>query len=71
MKRNRFLEFIGFRYVANHNSMEIHRLKTEHKNCHIEAMTNAGYCTALWADHLMFFKGYNGCRWCYKEKDNG
>lgn len=64
------MEAIGFRYIANHRSKEIHRVDHLHKNCRIETMQHAGYNTA-WRMRRLLNRRYNGCRWCFKEADNG
>ena len=72
MKRNKILEKIGFRFIVNHNSGEVHRVKDLHVNCGIEAMTNAGYCTKFRVKKLYKRdEKYNGCYWCNKEEDKG
>jgi len=70
MKRNKFLEFIGFKFIANNNTGEIHRVETLSKACRISMMTNARYITGRKVRKLLK-KGHNGCRFCYAEKDNG
>lgn len=67
--RNRFLELF-FGYIANHNTKEIHRVKTLTKNCFVAQMSKAGYCNRYRVNRLLK-KGYNGCRHCFKEEDNG
>ena len=71
MKRNKFLELIGYKYIFNHNSKEIHRVTGINSPCRVEYMTNAEYCTTKKAKRLIDNGGYNGCRYCYKEADNG
>ncbi|MDR1347365.1 MAG: hypothetical protein LBJ63_02895 [Prevotellaceae bacterium] len=68
MKRSGFLESIGFRFIANHRTGEIHRVDSLHVNCNIEAMTRAGYCTWLW-HKILLRRGYNGCYWCNREEN--
>jgi hypothetical protein len=69
MKRSKFLEMIGFRYVLNHNprSLEIHRVDDLKKNCNVEAMTNAGYHTKLSQFIARKWFGYDGCAKCNKK----
>ena len=71
MKRNKFLELIGYKFIANHNSKEIHRVTGITNQCRLLPMTNAEYCSAKTAKRLIKDSGYNGCRYCYKEADNG
>jgi hypothetical protein len=68
MKRSGFLEGIGFRYIVNRRTGEIHRVRDLHVNCNIEAMTRAGYCTWLWHKILLMI-GYNGCYWCNRKEN--
>lgn len=79
MDRNKFLEFIGFGYIVNHNpkSKEIHRVRGKvigrgmRKTClrNLPSMKYAGYATGFWAWYLITFRGYNGCYYCWRSKD--
>jgi hypothetical protein len=69
MKRNKLLEAAGFRYVANHRTLEIHRVENLHVNCKIEKIKHGGYCTWLWHFVLLKVGGYNGCYWCNKKEN--
>jgi hypothetical protein len=68
MKRSRILEATGFRYIANHRTMEIHRVDNLHTNCLVPYMKNAGYCTWLW-HKVLLMTGYNGCHWCNRKEN--
>jgi hypothetical protein len=68
MKRNKLLEKLGFRYIANHSTGEIHRVDSLHVNCGIGLMKNAGYCTWLYHKALSRI-GYNGCYWCNRKEN--
>jgi hypothetical protein len=68
MKRNRLLESIGFRFIANRRTGEIHRVDSLHVNCNTEAMTRAGYCTWLW-HRILLMIGYNGCYRCNRKEN--
>ena len=70
---NKFMYRIIFCFIANRATKEIHRLKNQHTNCRLKHMSwkNKFHCTRLWAWYLIRFKGYNGCRWCFPEKDKG
>lgn len=63
--------FWGKYYVVNHNKKEIHRLWHKHVNCLNIARKNREYVTETQALILIAEKEYNGCRWCWPEKDNG
>ena len=70
MKRNKILEWLGFRFIVNHNSGEVHRVDNLQTNCNIEAMTNAGYCTKFRVKKLYKRnEKYNGCAKCNKSED--
>ena len=61
-------KLIGQKYVANPHTLEIHKLKTLHHNCHIEYIQNKIYLTN--AGHIDYlYNGYNGCRWCNQAED--
>jgi hypothetical protein len=67
MKPNKFLTAIGFRYVVNRETKEIHRATF----CqHVAKMSHPRLCTGWWARRLLMM-GYDGCRWCWPEKNNG
>lgn len=69
MKRSKLLEWIGFRYILNHNpkSKEIHRVSDLKTNCNVDIMASAGYHT--WISQLIARKmfGYDGCHKCNRK----
>ena len=67
--KEKMLVFFGFGYVINHASREIHRLSRKHKNCLYNMMDKKKYTTKEHAYYLIFSKGYNGCKWCFKEEN--
>lgn len=67
MKINKFKKFFGYKYIANHNSKEIHRIEDITKYCHISLMKNATQETRRKAIKLLH-NGYDGCKHCYKDK---
>ncbi|HCY40423.1 MAG TPA: hypothetical protein DHV48_03580 [Prolixibacteraceae bacterium] len=71
--KERWFMFWGFRYVVNHRSRskEIHNLERKHKNCQTERISARQFVTLKQAQKLIKNHGYNGCRWCWKEVDNG
>ena len=73
MRRNKFLEKIGFHYLLNKNSNEMHDVRVNHKNCHLDKMTNVRYFffkkSAI--RQMRRSKWVNGCRWCLKKWDTG
>jgi len=66
-----WFKFWGLGYLVNHNRKEIHRLKYKHVNCLTAAMTNKSYVSKSKALKLIDDGPYNGCRYCWKEKDEG
>jgi hypothetical protein len=58
----------GCRVLANHGSREIHLLNRERPNCRIDMIKD--YSISRYADKWLE-RGYNGCRFCFKEKDRG
>lgn len=67
MKRNNLLERIGFRYILNHNSKEIHRVADLKTNCNVDLMVSAGYHTKLSQFIARKLFGYDGCQKCNKK----
>jgi hypothetical protein len=63
------LPIIGFNYVINHSTRQIHRLKNKKSDCLIEQMINKKYGNKLYVSYLLKYKKYDGCKHCYKEKD--
>ena len=70
MERNYFLEFLGYRYYANHRTKEIHRANSTDSRCRFDLMTKVERITKRKLKKLLA-TGYNGCRWCMKEYDLG
>jgi hypothetical protein len=70
MKRRSRLWELFFPFITNERSKEVHRVKTLSPNCHIDIMANGKYRTRRKVRKLLA-DGYNGCRWCFNEKDNG
>ena len=71
--KEKWFLFWGMGYVVNHRarSKEIHRLKTKHKNCQTERISNRQYVSKRKALKLIREHGYNGCCFCWKEVDKG
>lgn len=70
--KEKWMKFWGYGYVVNlhKRSREIHKLSNKHVNCNLHMMTNYKYVSSKTAFKLLE-EGYNGCRYCWKEKDNG
>lgn len=71
--KEKWMKFWGYGYVANlrPSSLEIHRLDKKHTNCRLEMITDKIYVTRKKALKMIRNDGFNGCRWCWKEKDLG
>jgi len=60
------LKVLGYKYVVNNHTDEIHKLSNIKTNCHLELMTDINYVKS---SEELLKDGYNGCRWCYNETD--
>ena len=65
------MEWLGFRFVLNRNTGEVHDLRNERKNCRIDMMTNMRYMRRRKVVKLIKAGEANGCRWCLKKWDTG
>lgn len=62
----------GKKYVWNRNTNEVHDLSRKHTNCHLELMTDKKYINIEEVFELYLLDvNADGCRFCYKEQDNG
>ena len=68
--KEKWFHLWGLGFVVNLRSKEIHRLKSKHRNCNTEKIRRVRYVSQKTAVRLLQ-KGYNGCRWCWKEQDFG
>lgn len=67
MTHNPILEFLGFKYVLNTKSKEIHNVKNLHKNCNFESLKHGKYISKRKMQKLT--KDVSKlCRWCNKKK---
>lgn len=64
---------LGYGYVTNSKSKEIHRLRHKHVSCHLKEMKHKSYITRKKALELINMQGskWNGCRWCWESRDTG
>ncbi|MHC1780063.1 MAG: hypothetical protein AB9922_07475 [Bacteroidales bacterium] len=69
MKRSKIKEALGFRYIYNPGTKEIHFVKTMTSQCGLQNMTRGRYCTFLFAAMLMAYRNYNGCAHCLPLRD--
>lgn len=65
---NRFLMLLGYTYLVNKHTKEIHDLKNPHNNCHVESMSEKNKFLASQKEVNKLLEEYDGCRWCMKEK---
>lgn len=65
------LSLLGYKYVANKNTKEIHNFLVPHHNCHKDLMARKSkkYLTTKGKNKLLASGEYNGCRWCMKSED--
>ena len=63
---NKIREMMGYRYMVNLRSKEIHDLKNTHANCNLELIVHKKFITQKML-HQYLHNGYNGCRWCMPE----
>ena len=70
IKRSWFLELLGFKYIVNHHTKEIHRAESTDSRCRFFLMTKAERINKKKLQKLLT-QGYNGCRWCMREYDLG
>lgn len=70
MKRSKFLEWIGYKFIANHRTKEVHIASKMTDRCRLIFMRNAEYVSEKRVKKL-YESGYNGCRFCNKENDKG
>lgn len=67
--REKVAKFFGYGYRVNLNTKEIHRLSNNHINCLPGENKRTMYVNRRTAIELIAKRGFNGCRWCWKEKD--
>jgi hypothetical protein len=70
MKRKLVFELIGFRYLVNHHTREVHRVGHLTAQCSIKWAARLGYATGMWAWWLVRYRGYNGCYFCWRRRDS-
>jgi hypothetical protein len=59
-------KMLGYTYMVNLSSKEIHDLKNTHVNCNLELIVHKKFITKrMLKEYLQ--NGYNGCRWCMPE----
>lgn len=54
---------IGFRYIVNLNTGEIHDSQNRQYGCHLELMKHKRFITEKQM-HGLIERGFDGCRWC-------
>ena len=72
MKRSWIKEhLLGYKYIVNENSKQVHYVKNLHKNCFIKSMSNARYVREEEAQRLIRSLKYDGCVWCMRDMNRG
>lgn len=61
---------VEYKFYVNHGSKEIHNIAATEKRCQLDKITRHEWVTEGKANKLLR-KGYNGCRYCWTEKDKG
>ena len=59
---------LGYKYVVNRRSREIHRLGFKHTNFDVYSIRDYSFVKND-RDLCFYYKGYNGCRFCMPERD--
>lgn len=67
--RNYFLEALGFGYIINHPTKEIHKVKNLKGNCKTYLIKDIRYGNGLYVFILIKFFEYNGCYHCFKSQN--
>jgi hypothetical protein len=63
-----FMRLLGYKYVVNRRTKEIHRLDYRHANFDIYSIKNYSFVKND-ADLDFYYPDYNGCRFCFPERD--
>ena len=63
-------KLLGYSYVVNLGTREIHNLKNTHSNCSINMLTNKKFIKKKELKNYLN-KKFNGCRYCFKLEDKG
>lgn len=69
-----FLKLLGYKYLLNTNTLEVHSLKKQTKACRLNLMAdhNKKYMTKKQVKKLLGGTTlHNGCRYCMNEFDKG
>lgn len=66
-----FNVFLGKKFVMNAGTGEIHSLAHKHKNCHLDLITHKEYMKEDAVADWLEDESADGCRFCFKEQDNG
>ena len=64
MVHNKLMEFLGFEYILNTKSGEIHNVKNLHKNCNFTSLKHGKYISTRKAKKLTKDNTSKFCRWC-------
>ena len=64
MKHNTLLEALGYRYIYNKKTGEVHDTKNIHQSCQFETMRNCHYISKRKAMRIIKKDKKDACRWC-------
>jgi hypothetical protein len=67
MKRIKILEAVGYKYIINKATKEIHYVPKINNACGVQNMRHGRYVSKKKAYRLIKKKGYNGCIHCFRE----
>jgi hypothetical protein len=68
MIQYRFMRLLGYRYIVNRRTKEIHRLNFKHTNFNIYSIKNYSFVKNN-IDLYFHYPDYNGCRFCMPYRD--
>jgi hypothetical protein len=70
-KRNKLVEFLGWKYIVNHATKSIHKVTNASERCNFQLMLkcNTEYVRERKMEKLIVM-GYDGCGWCFPEFHN-
>jgi hypothetical protein len=68
-RMKKLMLWLGYRYLLNKRTMEMHDLHHPHTNCHTDTMSrkNRRYLTKPRAARMLYTDEADGCRWCMGE----
>jgi hypothetical protein len=62
----------GREFVGNCRTHEVHYLRYRHRNCKLDLLSKKNRVVMSMPEAMNAIEDdYNGCRWCWPQKDNG